>query len=134
MMKRLPIIVVLTASALMAACSIVPKSMGGSAAYFEAETQISAQPIAKTTRNPDVPADRVVIQDEKGSALVQKVAFRPGVSSASVEHLAKGLGCSGRAGAALVTDKGPVEVYRLQCDNGTSFLARCELRQCRPMH
>jgi hypothetical protein len=134
MMKRLPIIVVLTASALMAACSIVPKSMGGSASYFEAETQISAQPIAKATRNPDVPADRVVIEDEKGSALAQKIAFHSGVSSATVEHLAKGFGCSGRAGAALVTDKGPVEVYRLQCDNGTSFLARCELRQCRPMH
>jgi hypothetical protein len=132
-MKRLPMLVVLTASALMAACSIVPKSMGGSASYFEAETQIAA-PIARTTRNPDVPADRVVIQDEKGSALVQKVEFRPGISSASVEHLAKSFGCSGRAGAALVTDKGPVEVYRLQCDNGTSFLARCELRQCRPMH
>ena len=35
--------------------------------------------------------------------------------------------------AALVTEPGPVEVYRMQCDNGKVFMARCEMRQCRQL-
>jgi hypothetical protein len=75
----------------------------------------------------------IVIRDERGSAILEKVAFRPGVSSATVERLARRFGCTGSTGAGLITDKGPLEVYRLQCDNGTTFMAQCELRQCRPM-
>jgi hypothetical protein len=41
--------------------------------------------------------------------------------------------CTGGQGAALVTDPGPVEVYRMQCGNGKVYMARCELRQCRQM-
>ncbi len=130
-MKRLPLIATLAVSILMTACSVMPKSLGGTASYFEPEAPPA--PRTKTARNPDMPEDQVSIQDENGSAVVQKVEFRSGVSSASVERLAKRFSCTGRAGAALVTEKGPVEVYRLQCDNGTTFLARCELRQCRPM-
>jgi hypothetical protein len=64
---------------------------------------------------------------------VQKVEFHSGVSSATVERLGRRFGCTGTSGAGLVTDKGPVEVYRMKCDNGTTFMAQCELRQCRPM-
>ncbi len=130
-MKRLQLIAALTVSVLMTACSIVPKSLGGTATYFETETPSVTR--AKLARNPDLPEDRIQIQDADGSAVVQKVEFRSGVSSATVERLAKSYGCTGRAGAALITAKGPVEVYRLQCDTGTTFLAQCELRQCRRM-
>jgi len=77
--------------------------------------------------------DRILVQDEHGSAILQKVAFQTGVSSVTVERLGRHYGCISPQGAGLVTEKGPVEVYRMRCDNGTTFLAECELRQCRPM-
>ena len=64
---------------------------------------------------------------------IEKVAFRAGISSATVENLAKRQACRGGLGASLITERGPVEVYRMVCDNGTVFLAKCELRQCSPM-
>jgi hypothetical protein len=64
---------------------------------------------------------------------IERVVFRTGVSSATVERLAKAASCTGGMGAGLITDAGPVEVYRMACDNGKVFLARCELRQCKPM-
>jgi hypothetical protein len=126
-MKRLPLIAVLTVSAFAAGCSLLPMAAKNDAA---AETQAAA---VKPARQGDGPQDRITIEDEAGSVTVQKVPFRSGISSASVERLAKHHGCAGRTGAGLVTEKGPVEVYRMQCENGTTFLAQCELRQCRPM-
>jgi len=67
------------------------------------------------------------------NAAVERVPFKIGVSSATVEALAKAQACTGGQGAGLVTAPGPVEVYRLQCDNGKVFMARCELRQCKAM-
>jgi hypothetical protein len=64
---------------------------------------------------------------------IQKLPFRLGVSSNTVEKLARQQACTGGQGAGLVTESGPVEVYRMQCDNGKVFMARCELRQCRRM-
>jgi hypothetical protein len=64
---------------------------------------------------------------------IQTLPFRLGVSSNTVEKLARQQACMGGQGAALVTEAGPVEVYRMQCDNGKVFMARCEMRQCRPM-
>lgn len=64
---------------------------------------------------------------------IEKVPFRAGVSSATVERMARKAGCVGKVGAGLVSEAGPVEVYRLACDDGKVFLARCELRQCQPM-
>lgn len=78
--------------------------------------------------------------DSDGSKRVQyegvdivKMPFRAGVSSATVESLAKKSGCMGGPGAGLVSEPGPVEVYRMVCDNGTTYLAKCELRQCQAM-
>jgi hypothetical protein len=68
-----------------------------------------------------------------GGVAIERVPFRVGVSSTTVEKLAKQQACSGGMGAGLVTEPGPVEVYRMQCENGTVFLARCELRQCKQM-
>ena len=65
--------------------------------------------------------------------VIQRVPFRTGVSSSTVEQLGKAQGCAGDKGASLVTAPGPVEVYRMQCENGTVFMARCELRQCKKM-
>ena len=65
--------------------------------------------------------------------VIEKVPFRVGVSSATVEKMARSQSCTGGAGAGLVTQAGPVEVYRMLCDNGKVFMARCELRQCKPM-
>lgn len=64
---------------------------------------------------------------------IQTLPFRLGVSSNTVEKLAKQQACTGGQGAGLVTEQGPVEVYRMQCDNGKVFMARCEMRQCRQM-
>lgn len=77
--------------------------------------------------------NRVQVRDEAGTVVVEKVEFKPGISSATVERLAREHGCVGSGGAGLMTEKGPVEVYRMQCENRKPFLARCELRQCRPM-
>jgi hypothetical protein len=64
---------------------------------------------------------------------IERIGFRPGVSTVTVENMAKLRACTGGAGAGLVTEPGPVEVYRMRCDNGKVFMARCELRQCKPM-
>jgi hypothetical protein len=63
---------------------------------------------------------------------IERVPYRVGVSSVTVEQLARQHACAGQ-GAGLVTEPGPVEVYRLQCSDGKVFMARCELRQCRKM-
>lgn len=77
-------------------------------------------------------ADRVTVRDEKGVVDVQKVPFQAGVSTVTVERMARQAGCEAREGAGLLTEKGPVEIYRVQCTNGSHFMAQCELRQCRP--
>ena len=64
---------------------------------------------------------------------VETIPFRTGVSSATVEKMAKQQGCTGGQGAALITQPGPVEVYRMRCEDGRVFMARCELRQCGQM-
>ena len=64
---------------------------------------------------------------------IQAIPFATGVSSATVENMAKAQSCRGGQGAGLVTPAGPVEVYRMRCDDGRVFMARCELRQCRQM-
>lgn len=61
---------------------------------------------------------------------IERVEFRSGVSSATVERLAKDAGCTGGIGAGLVSEPGPVEMYRMVCGDGRVFMARCEMRQC----
>jgi len=66
-------------------------------------------------------------------APIEKIPFHTGVSSATVERMARDQACTGGQGAGLITEPGPVEVYRMQCADGKVFMARCELRQCRQM-
>lgn len=70
---------------------------------------------------------------DAGGAAIERVPFVSGRSSATVERMAKLEGCTGGLGAGLVTPAGPVEIYRMMCENGKTFMARCELRQCAPM-
>jgi hypothetical protein len=79
------------------------------------------------------PVQPAVAQAAQAGTAVERVPFQVGVSSATVEKLAAAQACTGEKGAGLMTAPGPVEVYRMQCDNGKVFLARCELRQCRRM-
>ena len=79
------------------------------------------------------PASALAAPVTPGDPAIEKIPFRVGVSSATVEHLARSQGCTGGQGAGLIAAEGPVEVYRMQCDNGKVFMARCELRQCRKM-
>ena len=64
---------------------------------------------------------------------IQRTPFKVGESSYTVEKLAKAQACTSTQGAGLITEPGPIEVYRMQCENGRVFMARCELRQCRKM-
>ena len=70
---------------------------------------------------------------DAGGAPIERVPFRVGVSSVTVEKMAREQGCTGGQGAGLVTEPGPIEVYRMRCEDGKVFMARCELRQCRKM-
>jgi hypothetical protein len=79
---------------------------------------------------PALAADGTAIVSVDGVA-IEKVPFKEGVSSATVEQLAKQQSCRGGYGAGLVSEPGPVEMYRMSCDDGRALMARCELRQCR---
>lgn len=98
---------------------------------------VSACAMFKTPMPPAAavaPVRPVVRQlvDEHG-APIERIAFRAGVSSVTVEKLAKQQACVSDEGAGLVTERGPVEVYRMVCASGKIFMARCELRQCKAM-
>jgi len=113
---------------LLAACSSMPF---GQSNEQEAEAARRAASVRKVAPS-DIAEDgskRVAI----GGVEIVRVEFKPGVSSATVENLAKQAGCTGGPGAGLVTEAGPVEMYRMSCGDGRVFLARCELRQCRPI-
>jgi hypothetical protein len=80
---------------------------------------------------PAQPAD-TRLRDASGVP-IERIPFKPGVSSVTVERLGKQASCTSSEGAGLVTEPGPVEVYRMACDSGKVFMARCELRQCKAM-
>ncbi|ALK98451.1 hypothetical protein AB595_06530 [Massilia sp. WF1] len=90
------------------------------------------QPARPVQAAAPAPARAAGLVDADGTP-IQKLPFRIGVSSATVEKMARQQSCTGGQGASLVTEPGPVEVYRMQCENGKIFMARCELRQCRQM-
>jgi hypothetical protein len=68
--------------------------------------------------------------DNNGNSGIQKIDFVTGVSSVTVEKLAAKNQCASKLGAGQISPKGPVEMYRIQCDDGRVLMARCELRQC----
>ncbi|THC44469.1 hypothetical protein [Massilia sp. Mn16-1_5] len=103
--------------------ALVVASLLGGCSMFRA--QAPAAPVAPK------PAPAAGLVDANGVP-IERVPYRIGVSSVTVEQLARQHACVGQ-GAGLITEPGPVEVYRLQCSDGKVFMARCELRQCRKM-
>lgn len=81
---------------------------------------------------PTVRAQAPILTDADGNP-IENVPFRAGISSVTVEKMAQAQGCTSTQGAGLLTPQGPVEVYRVVCESRQVFMARCELRQCRPM-
>lgn len=75
------------------------------------------------------PPAAVMVQGERPAG--ERMPFRAGVSTVTVEKMAQAVGCVGGQGAGLMTPQGPVEVYRMVCESGQMYMARCELRQCR---
>jgi serine protease Do len=71
---------------------------------------------------------------DSGAQARQKTAsVKLGRSSMAVEKMAKDQGCFSDAGAALITDEGPSEIYKVSCTDGKTFVAKCEMRQCTAM-
>ena len=103
---------------LVVSCAVV---LGGCAMTFPKPTPVPL-PQAKVSEPQLVDAN---------GAPIERVPFRVGVSSATVESLARQVGCVGGHGAGLVTPQGPVEVYRMVCESRRVFTAKCEFRQCR---
>ena len=69
----------------------------------------------------------------KSPTKIQSVEFQIGASSFTVEKLANKAGCFSDKGAGLITETGPIEAYRVKCNDGKTFVARCELRQCKAL-
>lgn len=103
----------------------------GGCSLFKGKPEPARRPVAAAVK-PAAPG----LQDSNGTP-IERLPFRTGVSSATVEKMAKEQGCLGGQGAGLMTEAGPVEVYRMRCEDGAMrgqvFTARCELRQCRRM-
>ena len=110
-MKHALALVILSAGSLLGGCTLFKGRM-------------EAAPVALVK-----PAAAPGLLDASGTP-IERVPFRIGVSSATVEKMAKAQGCTGGQGAGLMTEAGPVEVYRMRCEDGKVFQARCELRQC----
>lgn len=88
------------------------------------QTTPAANPIsAKAETNPSNTT-------ASASLKIEKVPFELGVSSVTVERIAKQNSCHSKKGAGLLYKKGPVEVYRVECEDGREIKARCEMRQC----
>jgi hypothetical protein len=115
-MKHALGLVAVSVSVLLGACTFV-------------ESRMEAAPAPVAAVKPAAPG----LLDANGTP-IERVPFRTGVSSATVEKMAKAQGCTGGQGAGLMTEAGPVEVYRMRCEDGAMrgkvFQARCELRQC----
>lgn len=75
-------------------------------------------------------ADTNLTAPATGSMNIERVPFELGVSSVTVERMAKQNNCQSAKGAGLLHKKGPVEVYRVMCTDGREIKARCEMRQC----
>lgn len=99
-------------------------------------------PVHQPTAAPEpapavVAAPAPVVMTAPAQAVVmaeaERLPFRPGVSSVTVENMAKVRGCTGGQGAGLTSPQGPVEMYRMMCSNGQVFAAKCEFRQCTAM-
>jgi hypothetical protein len=118
-MKRL--MVLMACAVLMAGCSSAKRS-----------TMPAWQPVSASAAGADQAAPAGVPTMDAAGQPIEYIPFRAGVSTTTVENMAKQLGCTGGTGAGLTTPPGPVEEYRYVCASRKVFTARCEMRQCRP--
>ena len=72
------------------------------------------------------------LMDANGAPMA-RIPFRAGVSTVTVENMAKAVGCVGGQGAGLITPQGPVETYQMVCADRRVFMAKCEFRQCKAL-
>ncbi len=119
-MKR--VIVLLSGAVLLSACSVF---------HWGSKNQVASGAPVKSTKATLGSDGRMQVGLD--GVPIERIPFVAGVSTATVERMAKQHACTGGVGAGLITEAGPVEVYRMVCDDGKVFMARCELRQCKPM-
>ncbi|MFZ6843726.1 hypothetical protein [Undibacterium sp. RuTC16W] len=115
--------------------SVPAATVSASQAMPERSAPVPATAPAPATVSASTPVAPVAATQAPapGAYKIQTIDFVTGTSSTTVEKIAREYGCNGGKGAGLITPAGPVEIYRMQCESGQSFLARCELRQCKAM-
>jgi hypothetical protein len=87
----------------------------------------------RTTIDSRIPAPgQSVASDGAGSKSVREKTAdqKMGKHSYAVEKMAGAAGCNGGSGAYLTTESGPIEDYRIDCEDGATYLARCEYGTC----
>ncbi|MBC3872968.1 hypothetical protein [Undibacterium flavidum] len=95
--------------------------------------QAKAAPAPGSTSSTGTPIYAPISKASPESAnaiKIERVPFELGVSSVTVERIAKQNSCQSQKGAGLLYKKGPIEVYRVECEDGQEIKARCEMRQC----
>ena len=130
-MKRLFILMCVAAG--LSACATKTAKPARAPAGSAPATSYSVTRLSPAAAAPTATTDYT--GTELSAMAIERVPFRAGVSSTTVEKMALEQGCTGTAsqGAGLMTPQGPVEIYRMICDSNRVFMARCEFRQCRPM-
>ncbi len=116
-MNRRILLATAITSVLISGCGLFTKTKPSSAAT---SNPVQTQALAQGHAGSDDPA-------------MQRIEFKTGISSVTVEKLAMQSQCTSKQGAAQITPKAPIEVYRVSCDDGRVFMAKCELRQCQTM-
>lgn len=91
------------------------------------DTIVSA-PISKPS--PELPVASPTQVVTSNAVKIERVPFELGISSVTVERIAKQNNCQSKKGAGLLYKKSPIEVYRVECEDGREIKARCEMRQC----
>jgi hypothetical protein len=116
-MKHRILLVTVITSGLISGCGLFTKTKSSNEATAGA---LTTQTLAQNNTSKD-------------DQILQKIEFKTGISSVTVERLALQSQCTSKQGAAQLTPKAPIEVYRVSCDDGRVFMAKCELRQCQTM-
>lgn len=115
------------------AATAQPATMTSVPASKAATTSVAPSTALAAPTLPAAPVASRIAEQNSENTTIQTVEFQVGVSSVTVEKMAKEAGCQGGKGASLLTTQGPVEVYRMRCDSGKTYMAKCELRQCSAM-
>lgn len=113
----------------------IGERLGGAEHAVDAVTD--TQPSSSDGNSSGVEPARAATTIDRGNNESQVQTMRPkaalgkfGKFSFEVERMAKGSGCRAGQGAYLTTDAGPVEGYRVECDGGVVYVARCEYGVC----